>query len=91
MGGLTCDIGRGFNRSLEHRFISPSKLVVKLHYGKPAILLHFIQISAKCDKNEQNCVFCSYYDLMYPNQVQRSQKMHLASQFRSFGLKVPPH
>ena len=58
MGGLTCNIGRGFGRSLEHGFISTSKLVVKLYYRNAAISLHFIQVSAKCDKNEQTRVFC---------------------------------
>ena len=59
MGGLTCDIGRGFGQSLEHGFISTSKLVVKLYYRNTAISLHFIQVYAKCDKNEQTRVFCS--------------------------------
>ena len=58
LGGLTCDIGRGFGRSLEHGFISTSKLVVKLYYRNAVISLHFIQVSAKCDKNEQTHVFC---------------------------------
>ena len=40
MGGLTCDIGRGFGRSLEHGFISTLKLVVKLYY-RNAQCCHF--------------------------------------------------